>query len=281
MICEKTGEYMKDNIDRILELLRKERNYDFSGCSYEMLARRIGMRFIATGCADIEAYYRYLQSHSEEYELLMQAITIKVSHFFRNPLDFEIISRVLGYLMQKKQEHRAPLRIWSAGCATGEEAYSMAILAAELMGGMSCAVEIFATDIDSEVLERAREGVYKAEFLKEVKYGLLEKYFIAEADGYRLKTSIREMVNFSFHDLMSSTSKVPSQSIYGNFDIVLCRNVMIYYNNQFQDKMQTRLYESLNLGGYLMLGEAESVLGKYQGCMRQVAPLSKIYRKNG
>ena len=272
---------MKDNISMILELLRTKKNYDFSGCFYEMLTRRIGMRFYATGSADIEAYYQYLQSHPEEYELLMQAITIKVSHFFRNPLDFEIINRVLGYLMQKKQEQKAPLRIWSAGCATGEEAYSMAILAAELLTGKSCAVEIFATDIDSEVLERARKGVYKTEFLKEVKFGLLQKYFIAHAGRYELKASIREMVNFSFHDLLSSNNKVPSMSIYGNFDIVLCRNAMIYYNSRFQDKMQTRLYESLNMGGYLMLGEAESVLGKYQGCMKRVAPLSIIYRKNG
>ncbi|MCF7912291.1 MAG: protein-glutamate O-methyltransferase CheR [Candidatus Cloacimonetes bacterium] len=271
---------MKENIGKILNLLRQESDYDFLGCSPEMINRRIEMRITATGTANMETYYSYIESHPEECELLMQSLTIKVSSFFRNPLDFEIINRVIGYLMQNKAEQKEPLRIWSAGCASGEEPYSMAILVAELMSLTPCAVEIFATDIDSEVLERARQGIYKTDSLKEVKYGLLNKYFITHEDRFELQPSIREIVNFSFHDQLSNI-KVPSMSIYGNFDIVLCRNVMIYYNSRYQVKMQQRLYDSLNLGGYLMLGEAESILERYQGSMKQVAPLSKIYRKNG
>ena len=272
---------MQRKISRILHLLHKEGNYDFSGCSYDMLARRIKMRFAATGTSDLESYYHYLKDHKEELESLMQSVTIKVSHFFRNPLDFEIINKILGYMIIKKLEKNEPLRIWSAGCATGEEAYSLAILVAEHLNKEHLETAIFATDIDREALLKAREGVYKKDLLKEVKFGLLQKYFTHIEDKYMIKQGIRKMVNFSFHDQLSDSNAFPAESIFGDFDLVLCRNLMIYYNPSYQEKIERRLYDSLNKGGYLKLGEAEIVGDYYKRKLKKVAPFSKIYKKTG
>ena len=272
---------MERKINQILHLLHKEGNYDFSGCSYDMLGRRIKMRFAATGTIDLESYYHYLNGHKEELESLMQSVTIKVSHFFRNPLDFEIINKILGYMIIKKLEKNEPLRIWSAGCATGEEAYSLAILVAEHLNKEHLETAIFATDIDREALLKAREGVYKKDLLKEVKFGLLQKYFTHIEDKYMIKQGIRKMVNFSFHDQLSDSNAFPAESIFGDFDLVLCRNLMIYYNPSYQEKIERRLYDSLNKGGYLMLGEAEIVGDYYKRKLKKVAPFSKIYKKTG
>jgi len=270
---------MERMLSQILELLHRESKYDFSGYSHSLLTRRIQMRCAATGTSDLEGYYQYLQDHKEELEPLMQSLTIKVSHFFRNPLDFEIINKILGYLIMKKLEKNEQLRIWSAGCATGEEAYTLAILVAEYLNKEHLETAIFATDIDREALAKAREGVYKDGVLQEMKFGLLQKHFTFSEDKYVIKHVIRKMVSFSFHDQLSDSNVFPAESIFGDFDLVLCRNLMIYYNKSYQEKIERRLYDSLDLGGYLMLGEAEYVSDYYNRKLKEVAPLSKIYKK--
>ncbi|MDP8221080.1 MAG: protein-glutamate O-methyltransferase CheR [Candidatus Stygibacter frigidus] len=266
-------------ISQILDLMLKKGKYDFSGCSYSMFSRRIKMRYAATGSKDLESYYQYLLTHKEELEPLLQVVTIKVSHFFRNPLDFEIINKILGFMIIKKLEDKDPLRIWSAGCATGEEAYTLAILVADHLGKDTLDTVIFATDIDRKALSKASEGVYHKDLVQEVKYGLLQKYFTEKDDKYVIADRIREMVSFSFHDQLSENNIFPAESIYGNFDLVLCRNLMIYYNVVYQEKIEQRLYDSLNIGGYLMLGEVEQVGKQHNRGLKQVAPISKIYKK--
>ncbi len=179
----------------------------------------------------------------------------------------------------KKLEKNEQLRIWSAGCATGEEAYTLAILVAEYLNKEHLETAIFATDIDREALAKAREGVYKDGVLQEMKFGLLQKHFTFSEDKYVIKHVIRKMVSFSFHDQLSDSNVFPAESIFGDFDLVLCRNLMIYYNKSYQEKIERRLYDSLDLGGYLMLGEAEYVSDYYNRKLKEVAPLSKIYKK--
>lgn len=270
---------MKAELRDIIDELYKVSNYDFRGCSPEMLERRIGMRIFATGCTDLSSYNAYLKFHREEHEHLMESITIKVSHFFRNPLDFEIISNVLASKLFIKKQSNESLRIWSAGCAGGEEPYTIAIILAELPDSTEVETEIFATDIDRSVLSRAKKGEYGEESVKEVRYGLLKKYFRIEEDKYKVKEGIKKRVIFSFHDQLSEKHVVPLESIYGDFDLVLCRNMMIYYNQEQRRMIQTKLYASLRAGGYLMLGEAEEIDDRLSDRLRQIAPLSKIYKK--
>jgi chemotaxis methyl-accepting protein methylase len=181
--------------------------------------------------------------------------------------------------MINKHENNEPLRIWSAGCATGEEPYSIAILVAESYFNENTDTEIFATDIDANVLEQAKAGEYHPDSIKEVKYGLLKKYFVEKADTFVVVEKIRKMVEFSFHDQLGSRNTVPRDSIYGDFDLVLCRNVMIYYDHRQREIIMQRLFNSLRYGGYLILGESEEISARFSSKCRQVAPASKIFKK--
>jgi chemotaxis protein methyltransferase CheR len=272
---------MENKIRLILGILLERADLDFSGCSLDMLKRRISIRFMPTHCQNFDDYYQYLQSHEEEIQYLLQAVTIKVSHFFRNPLDFEILNKITGRIIQDKQNCGEPLRIWSAGCATGEEAYSMAIIASEHMADTDLETEIFGTDLDPKALSLALKGVYNKEAVKEIKFGLLQKYFNIEDDKFTINDSIKKKVHFSVFDLVNKNHFAPSESIYGNFDIILCRNVLIYYSMEYQKIILDKIYKSLNMKGYLHLGEAETLFENYHNKFTQVTPVSKLFKKTG
>ena len=138
---------------------------------------------------------------------------------------------------------------------------------------------IFATDIDREALRTGKEGIYSIEDVSNVKLGLLRKYFSVEKNIYRIDEKIKEKVSFSFFDLLHKRSFSPAESIFGGFDIVLCRNVLIYFNFEFQEIIFEKLYRSLNSGGYLILGESETPVEKYKSKFKKVNNCCKIYRK--
>ena len=267
------------NIELIVNFLKEQKEMDFTGCSSEMLSRRITLRFIPTFSTDFASYFQYLQANVEELDHLVQTITIKVSHFFRNPLDFEILNKIIAAILLKKEEENTPLRIWSAGCSTGEEAYSMAIMINELNSHNYKDINIFGTDIDKTVLDQAKAGIYNMESVKEVKYGLLQKYFTAGDDVFHLSDKIKQMVSFSQFDLLTEHSSVPPESVYGSFDIVLCRNVLIYYDTKNQNIIWQKLVRSLSPDGYLSLGEAEKPYNDYRNSFRRISSEVKLYRR--
>ncbi|MCF7920109.1 MAG: protein-glutamate O-methyltransferase CheR [Candidatus Cloacimonetes bacterium] len=268
-----------ENTGLILDFLKEQRSIDFSGYSHDILARRIRKRFLPTGSSDFAEYLIHLQNHEEELDKLVQVITIKVSHFFRNSLTFEIIKKILQRKLENMTEDHISLRIWSAGCASGEEVYSLAIIIVELLKQSNLQVNIFASDIDQAALKEAKAGIYAFESVKEVKYGLLLKYFTASGDKFMLADSIKKMVTFSRHDLVADRSLVPAESVYGNFDLVLCRNVLIYYNQQYQQLILQKLIQSLAPAGYLVLGDAEIPGDEFRYILNKVSPECKIYRK--
>jgi len=269
----------KDKIDLVLSFLKEQKQIDFTGCSPEMLERRITRRFIPTNTIDFIGYLEYLMTHNEELEQLVQTITIKVSHFFRNPHDFEILGKIIAAKLNAKRQSNDPLRIWSAGCATGEEVYSIAILIDAYNSQDAGDINIFATDIDTAAIENAKAGIYNADAVKEVKYGLLQKYFTQKGDKFHISDRIKNMVNFSRFDLLTHQSVVPPESVYGSFDIVSCRNVLIYYDLNSQNLIWQKLFRSLAKSGYVFLGEAETPSEDYRHSLKRVSPEAKIYRR--
>jgi chemotaxis methyl-accepting protein methylase len=207
-------------------------------------------------------YLRYLKGTPGEVDALIESLTINVSRFFRDPLTFEYIGERLLPLLLLEQTKRAgsALRMWSAGCSMGEEPYSMAILIREFSEkeDLPRDIVIFATDIDRKVLEKARRACYPPESVADVKYHLLNKYFVKKGCNFQLARPIRDMVLFSAYDLLDKRSYAPPESIFGGFDLVLCRNVLIYFNAKWQNLIFDKLYRSLTRGGYLVLGEAET-----------------------
>lgn len=275
------GEYQM--LTKILNLLRDQRGFDFNGYRPSMLERRIQKRIYSTNCQNINDYFDYLLSHSDELDNLIDVFTINVSRFFRNSLNFEYITKVIiPELFQSKTEQKNhSLRVWSAGCAFGEEPYSVAIIIKEFLRkeNITFKPNIFATDIDKKALNRASEGYYNFESIKKVKYGILEKYFTQEDNQFKIDTEIKKMVKFSFYDLLDKNSSVPPESIYGSFDLVMCRNVLIYFDQNYQNTIFNKLYKSLNLNGYLMLGEAEIPPDEFKHKFKRENNFCKIYRK--
>jgi chemotaxis protein methyltransferase CheR len=253
---------MSQRLNDIIAYLTTRRSLDFAGYNDDFLARKINQRISATQCSSPRDYCNYLQKNESELQGLLDELTINVSKFFRNPLLFELVlERLLPALVNGKSDDRKSLRVWSAGCAQGEEAYSLAIMINEALVSRQCPLKphIFATDIDKKALEQAREGKYGFASIENVRVGLLKKYFDKKGEQYVLKSAIKDIVTFSLHNLQDTKTSVPPASIYGAFDIVFCRNVLIYYKRELQLAVLKKLTASLSTKGYLVLGEAETL----------------------
>ena len=270
------------DLQQLLQKVFEERGFDFRQYKTSMLKRRMERRLTATGSEAYLDYARFLDSHHEEYNKLFDDLTINVSRFFRNPLTFELIYKVVlpDMIEYKQKSMDNMMRIWSAGCANGEEPYSIAILLLELLGEKwkNYNITIFATDIDTDALDNAKTGIYSEESVAEVKKGLLDKYFHFDGN-YRIKEYVKEMVDFSYHDLTSEKFIAPTKSVFVNFDLILCRNVLIYFSRTLQDKVFSNFKKDLNKKGYLILGEAGTLPDDFKSDFVCVDSLSKIYQR--
>ena len=274
---------MAEDLKLILQYLNENRGFDFSGYRISMVERRIQQRFPSLKCESYHDYLHYLKENPDEFDHLIDALTINVSRFFRDTLTFEYIAdRILPAIVyEKKKAADNSIRVWSAGCAKGEEPFSIAILIRELVEKEALKIDtrIFATDIDSKILEKAQKEAYPFDSIKSMKYRLLKKYFASEGEAFQLLPVIRNLVSFSAYDILDKKSYAPPESIFGSFDMVFCRNVLIYFDTEHQDKIFEKLYRSLAQNGYLILGEAEIPSTKYQRHFRKVNECCHIYQK--
>ena len=272
-----------DDIKKILEYLKEKRGFDFSGYRSSMLERRIQKRVDKTKSDSFVDYQKYLEQKEGELDNLIDVLTINVSRFFRDTFTFEYMADHIlpGIISRKMKSGDNSLRVWSAGCSTGEEPYSIAILMNEILNkeGLELLPYILATDIDVRAMACAEEAVYSFRSIKNIKYQFLKKYFAQEGNVFKLKPEIKKMIRFSEYDMLHKKSYVPTESIYGGFDIVLCRNLLIYFQSDFQKTIFNKLYRSLNKNGILFLGEAEMPVGKFKTKFIRETNFCKIYRK--
>ncbi|MBN1650455.1 MAG: protein-glutamate O-methyltransferase CheR [Bacteroidales bacterium] len=278
---------MKDqSLLNILRYLHDKRGFDFNGNHTLMLTRRLQKRLQATEVKNGHEYLHYLKDYPKELDHLIDVFTINVSRFFRNSIVFECINKMVlpELILGKLRKKEFSLRIWSAGCATGEEPYSMAILLKERLKKQEYAAikpSIFATDIDQLALAKAAEGIYNFDSIKNVKFGILERYFTKTEQSFQVSPEIKEMVQFTFFDLLDKNRLSPPNSIYGDFDIIICRNVLLYFDAAYQKMIFDKLYRSLKMNGYLILGEAELPDSSTKKQYKKINSCSKIYQKIG
>ncbi|MBI9040237.1 protein-glutamate O-methyltransferase CheR [Lutibacter sp.] len=274
---------MKNKYVPILEYLKKEKLFDFGAYQVGMLERRIENRMMKTGIKTLENYLFYLQNNLDEPALLIDNFRIHVSEFFRDSLCFEILSKEIleKIIFEKQQKEDKSLRVWSAGCSYGEEAYSLAMLLNELKLKEKTAIniQIFATDVDKEAVRIAGLGAYANESMYNVKVGLFKKYFTEKDGKHFIVPEIKKMVQFSVYDLLDSHSYAPSESVFGDFDLILCRNVLIYFKLEHQTHIFSKLYKSLKTNGILMLGEAETPINHYVNKFKNISNNCKIFKK--
>jgi len=184
-------------------------------------------------------------------------------------------------ISQHRRRGSRQIRVWSAGCASGEEAYSAAILLVQALEAEECPLHpyICATDISDEALETAKIGEYPRERFNTTQLGILERFFRAVPAGFAISRHIQEVVHFSRDDLTSGHSRAPADSVYGSFDLVLCRNVLIYFDLELQDRVVHRLYSALNPWGYLVLGSSEALPPAMAPRFLVVDRASRIFQK--
>ena len=263
----------------LLAEVRAHHGIDFTGYRRPTILRRLQRRMVVTKSPRLEDYQGYLKRHPEEYQRLVNSFLIKVTEFFRDPEFFQALrDQVLPELIALARGRDKQLRLWSAGCATGEEAYSLAILVAEALGPElgEFTIRLFATDLDEQAVAFARQGVYPAAALAGVPEEMRSRYF-TQVDGaggtYEVKKVIRNLVTCGEHDL-------GIRPPFPHIDLVLCRNVLIYFTPAMQQRALALFAYALRPGGYLLLGKAESAraLGDY---LALADPDLKLYRRIG
>ena len=250
---------------------------DCSQYKDKYLKRRLQVRLRANKLDDYTDYIRFLKKNPEEYDTLMDMVTINVTQFFRDPTMYKVLGEeVIPEIIYKKtSSNRKVFRIWSAGSSSGEEAHSLAIMIKELLGERfdDFMITVHGTDIDDESLRKAKSGIYPKEQLENVGDVLLERYFDQVEDGsYQIKDEIKDFVRFKKQNLI--LDKKP-----GNFDIIFNRNVMIYFSREMQERLLMEFYDSLNNGGYLVIGKTEMLTGESKDLFAPVNNRERIYKK--
>jgi two-component system CheB/CheR fusion protein len=261
------------DLGQILEILRKVKGVDFSLYKANTLYRRITRRMVLHQMQELQDYARFLRKNAGEVESLYQDTLIRVTRFFRNPEAFEALkAKVLPKLL-KNRSGQEPLRVWVPGCSTGEEAYSIAIAFAELAAarGSQLPVQVYATDLNEECIDKARKGVYSQNITHDVSPERLRRFF-AEVDGsYRISKPIRDMCVFARHNVLTDPP-------FSQIDLISCRNLLIYLEPALQQKLVERLHYALKPAGFLLLGSSETI-SSYRALFEAADAKHKIYAK--
>ncbi|ARA94775.1 chemotaxis protein CheR [Rhodothermaceae bacterium RA] len=242
--------------------------YDQTGIYFQdnkryLLESRIGRRMQALNLPDYGAYLRHLNQPAGRAELpkLYDEITINETYFFRNTDQFSVLEQTLipELAQERLKGTRRQVRIWSAACSTGDEPYTLALIIRERLQPRFPGIrfEIVGTDINTQVLDVARAGIYSAYAVRNVPPATLQRYFRQEGDRYHLDPEIRRMVTFKHLNLMDRSG----MALMRHFDIILCANVLIYFDTASKQQVVSSLYASLNPGGFLMLGFSETLYG--------------------
>lgn len=239
---------MEYNFQNLIKLIEDRTGFKCGSYKEKPLTRRIRVRMRALGLSEFSQYYNYLTNNPEEFKRLLDTLTIKLSYFFRNTETFDYLMNEIFPSFKKNEK----IIIWSAGCAQGEEPYSLAIIAAE--SGILERVTIYATDIDDHALKKAKAGNYPSIVFQYTPQLYIEKYFEKIEEGYRIKDYLKSIVQFFHLDLFDN---FPFQLC----NLIMCRNVLIYMDRNAQSILVRKFLDNLKPGGYLVIGKVELLLG--------------------
>jgi two-component system, chemotaxis family, CheB/CheR fusion protein len=264
-----------DFLLKVCEELRHRLGHDFSQYKRSTMLRRIQRRMQVVGASTGAEYLERLRDKADEAELLFRDLLINVTCFFRDAEAFDFLRREVIPALLKDKGASDTVRIWAPGCSSGEEAYSIAILMAEALARLKKkpTVQIFATDIDEQMLQKARRASYPHTAVKDVPLELLDRYFFAQEDDYVLAQSIRDMVRVSNHNLIKDPP-------FSRVDMIVCRNLLIYLNTALQQRLIPVFHYALRPQGWMFLGSAENIANRNDLFDTTDAAL-KLYRRRG
>ena len=261
----------EETLSHIYAILKNASGIDFTYYKRSTILRRIERRMLVTHTSSLAEFAHLLGDSPEEVHILVKEILIGVTNFFRDPAFFEKLKYNAIYKIVERAREDEPIRVWSAGCSTGEEAYSIAILFHEVMEELSVKrdVKIFATDVDSRAIEQAGKGIFSENIIDDITPGRLAKHFIKAGDQYQISKEIRRMIVFATHNMFSDPP-------FGKLDLISCRNVMIYFQPVMRRGLFAIFHSALKNGGFLFLGKSETA-GEYVNLFKPVCSAEKIY----
>jgi len=267
---------LQSALEKILILLRHRTGNDFSLYKRNTIYRRIERRMHVHKIEKIHSYVQFLQENPKEIDILFKELLIGVTNFFRDAAVWEKIKDTILPTLISKQSDGTILRAWIPGCSTGEEAYSLAILFKEVVEKLNphgnISLQIFATDLDNDAIDTARKGVFSANIKSEVSPARMNRFFTAIESGFRINTEIREMIVFAQHNIIMHPP-------FSNIHLLSCRNLLIYLDNELQQKLISLFYYSINHAGILILGSAET-LGSQASLFVPIDSKLKIYKRS-
>jgi len=272
---------MKRNHNHIAGLLKRLHCVDISLYDESFLNRSFQRRFAATHCETMAQYGTLMEQSEGERENFLNALHINYSLFFRNPLTFAVLEKILLPLILQKKIHpsRREIRIWSSACAAGQEAYSLAMVLQELKTRTmeQFTYRIFATDRSPWVVEEASKGIFFEDVISNVSFKRVKMWFAENGPLYEVKQELRENIDFSVFDLLDEHLSSPPSSIFGGFDLVFCANLLFYYTKEYREIILEKAGKACVKGGYLVTGETErDIVMNYN--YQELYPQSCIFR---
>ncbi len=259
-------------------LIQKYKGFDISHYKDSYIERRLNTRMNLTKRNDLKSYIELLRNNPEEFNKLMDALTVNVTEFFRNnetfaALETDIVPKIL---QNKETDSRDVIKVWSAGSSSGEETYTLAILFLEALrkSGKKYDLMVYGTDIDRKSIIKSKSGIYESNKVSGIRKDLLDRYFEEHGNEYRIKPFVKEHVKFSYLDLTSDF--VQNLATY---ELILCRNVIIYFTLDVKMSLFMKFYQMLRKDGYLIIGKNEAITGKAVDHLENVNLSERIYKK--
>jgi len=269
---------------KMTELLFQSHGIDISKYDDDFIEKSIIRRIKHNNCTTENDYLSFFSENKMEGVLFLDSLFISYSEFFRNSLTFAVLENIVlpGILLKNSNNKKKEIRIWSAACAAGQEAYSMAMLLNEHKSaeGRLINFRIFATDYSEAQVTQAQQGQFQSVALNNLNLKRVTQWFKKRGESYIVKPELKERIDFSVFDLSCEDHSCPPNSIYGDFDIMLCANLLFYYNAEFRKKIMDKASHCLAKGGYVITGETErEIMLRYN--FEEVYPQSCIFRKIG
>ena len=264
----------------MVDLIQQTQEKDISCYSESFLTQILEHRIVSTSSNSASQYLAHLSSDKTEGAELMRTLRINYSDFFRYPLVFDLLEYYVIPNLIAKKNGQSELRIWSVGCALGQEPYSIAIILHDYgrQTGKQVQARIFATDIAEADLEFARKGIYQSESLRNVRFYHLRHYFSQNGDNFTILPQLKDFIDFSIFNILDSRFSCPPASIYGEFDLIFCCNLLYYYNSDIQQNILNRIHRALSPSGYLITGETEKTIVEKGDYFTPVTPPAFAYR---
>lgn len=275
---------MKNEFELIIRFLEEHKVWSFSKYDSGFISELLTKRIIHLNNLTVHDYLNKLTSEDDEIKYLYDSLQISYSEFFRNKLTFEVLETVIlpEIIFKARSENKKEIRVWSAACAAGQEAYSLAIVLKEVVElyGNKIKFRIFASDQSVEQISLAKKGFYNSNALNNVSLLRLNKWFKLGDDGcYEVSDELKKNVDFSDFDLLSREFNCPSTSIYGDFDLVVCSNLLYYYKPQYQKDILKKVSIGLSEDGYVVSSDIERDI-LLTNNYKEVFPYSAVFKKH-